>query len=498
MRQASHSDPNGEVRATPGLDFYRLVEHASDLILIVQKGRIIYANPAFARTLGYAPEELVGRPPAVIVHPEERENSRSRVEQALREGSAKHIERRLVRKDGSIVTIDGSAFSTTFESGPVVVLMGHDLTDRKRAEEESRRSQADFRALVEAIPGPVAVHAEGRFLYLNAAAATVLGYSPDELLGRSVFEVIPEHHHDEARRRLAKPHPPEGMIERDFLHKDGTSRILTIAEISTTFEGRPARLTVGFDSTNRVKAEQALAASNAALRRSEAMSAIGSLVAGVAHEVRNPLFGMTATLDALGSRLGPVPEAEPFMQMLRHELERLNTLMRDLLDYGRPPAAQLTLEPLAPVIEAAVRACAARAEQRNVRIDNAVAEEAGELRMDGARIGQVFQNLVENAVQHAPAGSRVRIEASSSQLGVAPSVEVRVLDSGRGFRPDDLPRVFDPFFTRRRGGTGLGLSIVQRITEQHGGSVEAGNRPGGGAVLTVRLPRDPAVTLAAG
>ena len=374
MPHASHANPPRESRAaSPGLDFYRLVERASDLILIVREGRIIYANPAFAQTLGYAPHELVGRPPADIVHPDERASSRARVEQTLREGSARLIERRLLCRDGSVVTIEGSAFATTFEGSPAVVLMGHDLTDRKRA---------------------------------NAAL-----------------------------QRAA---------------------------------------------------------------RSEAMSAIGSLVAGVAHEVRNPLFGMTATLDALESRLGPVREAEPFLQLLRRELDRLNTLMRELLDYGKPPSAELTRQPLAPVIQAAVRACAPRAEEKNVRIDNAVGDEAGELRMDAARIGQVLQNLVENAVQHTPSGGRVRVEASEGELGGAPSVEVRVLDAGHGFRPDDLPRIFDPFFTRRRGGTGLGLSIVQRITEQHGGTVEAGNRPEGGGVVTVRLPRDPSFTHGAG
>jgi PAS domain S-box-containing protein len=611
MSDQSQAVPAHEVRAASlGLDFYRLVESASDLILIVRDGNIVYANPAFARTLGYAPEELVGRPPAEIVHPDERAASRARVEQALREGAAPLVERRLRCRDGSVVTIEGSAFATTFEGSPAVVLMGHDLSDRKRAEEERRRSQADFRALVDAIPGFVAVHAEGRFLYVNAAAAAGLGYSPEELLGRPLIDFMPEHHRAEFQERLAMPRPPEGTFERDFVRSDGSRRLLTLATILCTFEGRAARLTLGFDSTDRVKAEEALAASNAALqraaaewqttfdtvdaaiavldastgevvrmnhaaqvllggtsarrplrelvasepwrtaaqllprvlkdrspaleqvrldrkvwlvslspveswpgsgaavivlardvtplvelqdslRRSEAMSAIGSLVAGVAHEVRNPLFGMSATLDAMDSRLGPVPGAEPFLQILRRELDRLNTLMRDLLDYGKPPGAQLSREPLAPVIAAALRACAASAQQRHIHLDNAVGAEAGEVSMDAARIAQVLQNLVENAIQHTPPGGEVRVEAGSGDLAGSPSVEVRVLDGGHGFRLDDLPRIFEPFFTRRRGGTGLGLSIVQRITEQHGGIVEVGNRPEGGAVVTVRLPRDP-------
>jgi len=110
---------------------------------------------------------------------------------------------------------------------------------------------------------------------------------------------------------------------------------------------------------------------------------------------------------------------------------------------------------------------------------------APRLWIDRGRVVQVLENLLENAVQHSPAGSCVRCRAQAADAG---GVRFSVEDAGPGFRPEDLERLFEPFFTRRRGGTGLGLSIVQRITEEHGGRVEAANRPGGGAVMTVTLP----------
>ncbi len=109
--------------------------------------------------------------------------------------------------------------------------------------------------------------------------------------------------------------------------------------------------------------------------------------------------------------------------------------------------------------------------------------------IDDERMVQVFQNLIDidNAIQHTPAGGMVRIEAREASQGADSWIECRVSDSGPGFRDEDLPHIFKPFFTRRRGGTGLGLSIVQRKVEEHGGSVTVGNGKEGGAMVEVRL-----------
>lgn len=223
------------------------------------------------------------------------------------------------------------------------------------------------------------------------------------------------------------------------------------------------------------------------LRRSEAMAAMGSLMAGVAHEVRNSLFGISSTLDAMEASEDGRDERR--REVLRREVNRLNKLMTDLLEYGRPPSSDFSEGQIGKLVAEAIRVCTPAAEAASVTLVNAACGCEAALRMNHGRLLQVFVNLIENAIQHAPAGSDVTVEATALPLdGGARWVECCVKDSGPGFAEEDLPHLFEPFFTRRRKGTGLGLAIVQRIVDEHRGRIEAGNRPEGGARICVHLP----------
>jgi signal transduction histidine kinase len=221
------------------------------------------------------------------------------------------------------------------------------------------------------------------------------------------------------------------------------------------------------------------------LRRNETLSAIGQVVAGVAHEVRNPLFGIQAMLDAFEIRFRDRPEYQEHSERLRLQVERLTELMQDLLDYGRPNPPRLARGSLQRVIQEAAVACAGSARRAGATIVTDVAKDLPDVFVDEARLVQVYRNLIDNALQHSRASSQVSVSARLDSDGL---VESCVSDSGPGFSDADLPRLFEPFFTRRAGGTGLGLSIVERIVSAHGGRVLAENRPEGGASVRVWLP----------
>ena len=230
------------------------------------------------------------------------------------------------------------------------------------------------------------------------------------------------------------------------------------------------------------------------LRHRETLVSLGSLLAAVAHEVRNPLFGITATLDAMRSRYRGTEGFERYFEVLRQELQRLKSVMSDLLDFGRPPAVDLRLEGIDGVLEEAVAQCAQLARERGVDVVVRPAPRVVRVLMDRSRLIRLFRNLIENAIFHSSPGSTVDVEAQRPAGGGTARtrlVECRVLDRGSGFEADDLGRVFEPFFTRRREGIGLGLAIARRIAEDHGGRISARNRSdgGGGAELLVELPR---------
>jgi PAS domain S-box-containing protein len=221
------------------------------------------------------------------------------------------------------------------------------------------------------------------------------------------------------------------------------------------------------------------------LMRIERMSEMGALVAGVAHEVRNPLFGISATLDAFENKYGS-EQFRGYTTALREQVDRMSQLMHELLEYGRPLAAVLQPACIAVVVNSCVAHSGTLARQRNVTLQSSVPPSLVTVPMDRPRMMQVFDNLIANAIQHSHEGGAVAISAEVSADGKW--VRIAVEDSGPGFREDDMVRIFEPFFTRRRGGTGLGLSLVRRIVEEHGGTVAASNREGGGASMVVDLP----------
>jgi PAS domain S-box-containing protein len=222
--------------------------------------------------------------------------------------------------------------------------------------------------------------------------------------------------------------------------------------------------------------------------RRRAEEALRALVVGVVHEIRNPVYGILINLDALEATFGEDPRYVSFVAALRESAERIASLVNDLRDYGEPRTLKPEPHPVRSLVEDAVRACEKLAADRACEVAVALEDPALHLPLNARRMHQVFRNLLENALLASPQGGSVRVSARRTFADGFYWWTFDVEDSGSGFDAETLSRAFEPFFTRRKGGTGLGLSIVKRVVEEHGGSVEAANRPEGGACVTVRLP----------
>ncbi len=344
------------------------------------------------------------------------------------------------------------------------------------------RIASEWRETLDTIEWPIlALDLEGRITRLNRAAQKLAGLEFHQILGRPVGAVGSWQPWRELAEMVREVGETSAGLSRHVAGDRGKAWQIS-ASFSTSPVPRDARIiVVARDVTAVTQLE-------AQLRRSEAMATIGTVVSGVAHEVRNPLFAISATIDALEARFGSGEELRPFLATLRGEVDRLGRLMRDLLDYGKPPVLELCDVDVGDVVLSAVAACEPLARRRQVAIRNGVARGLATLRLDAGRIVQAVDNLVENALHYSPAGGTIEIDGAICPDDGKRWLEISVTDHGPGFRLEDLAHVFDPFYSRRRGGTGLGLSIVRRIAEAHGGTVEAGNGPEGGAVLSLRLP----------
>jgi PAS domain S-box-containing protein len=394
------------------------------------------------------------------------------------------------RRDGSVFEVEVRRRATSFGDAAARILIVEDVTDRREAERQSTRLHADittaaalWRSTVDALQSPVVVldGSDGIFR-LNRAAASALGTDVRGAIGtpfaehcrlepwRAALEAARESRDSllEAERHVDEP-------------SEGRSWTVRASPVSgpTVDAGRRVVVLVT-ETTNVVQLQRKL-------DHEAAFARLGAIVAAVAHDVRGPLASLSVNLDALEIESTGDPGIGEALAPLHRQITRINDLMQALLDYGQPSGDVRVKGDLGQVVAAAVAARRNDAAEAGVAIEIEAAT-GMEVRMERPRIQQAIENLIANAVQHSPKDAVVRVEAALAEEAGARVARCSVVDRGAGFRPEDLPRVFEPFYSRRRGGTGLGLAIAHRVAEQHGGAVRAANVPGGGAVVTLELP----------
>jgi signal transduction histidine kinase len=332
-------------------------------------------------------------------------------------------------------------------------------------------------------------HADGRIAFgdLPADAPASPGERPFTVKGRPILEFasdVPLAEGEPARLRLGMRLDNVRRVEERML----TRLVATVAAASVlvalAFGLAGLRRRYGVLSEKHARAEEAL-------RRRDRLAAMGELASTVAHEVRNPLNAVAMTAQRLKREFLAAPpaddaeraELEELVSVMTSETQRIDRIVQQFLEYARPP--RLAPEPVdlgALVGDVAGRA-RSLAEARGVRLD-AGASDAGTAVVDPAQLRQALDNLVRNAVEATPEGGRVSLDARREGGGHV--VEVR--DTGRGIEPDQLPRIFDLYFTTKADGTGVGLAVTQQIVTAHGGTIEVDSRPGAGTTMTVRLP----------
>ncbi len=362
-----------------------------------------------------------------------------------------------------------------------------DVTRRRRDEEALRESEEKYRRLFEeSSVARSTTTSGGRLLDVNGEFLKLLGLEREELERISADELWVD---PQDRRRYLEVLVRQGFVrdyEVRFRKRDGTPMDCLITSTVHRDSAGGVFCIQGSiqDVTERKRIESQL-------KEAQRMEVIGRLASGVAHEVRNPLNAILAITEALFQELGDSPDYRPYLEHIRNQVDRLSTLMRDLLELGKPMQRN-TFKPCSlreictGALELWRQSSAHRA--RTVGLVSADGLDQGDALVLGnsSRLKQVVINLLENAAQHSPEGSEIMIAIGATPEGEA---WVRVIDRGTGIAPEILPEVFRPFFTTRTRGSGLGLSIVKSIVETHGGCLQlVNNAPGSGLTVEVRLP----------
>lgn len=445
-------------------------------------GRIIVCNEAWDRFLGYAKGELVGKHFPEFTHPEDLDLDSENYRELLKRGSGHYvIDKRYLRKDGGTVwgRLSLSLISELEGRPQYFVGICEDITRRKQAEAELRRSEERFRALTESTSDWIwEIDRSGAFVYVSPKVVQLLGYSPREIMGRSFSEFMPA---EEAKAALtifeqqSLVGKPYEAVEKTYLHRDGQRVILESSGVPV-FDA--TGLVVGCRGIDRdITDRKALEIRATRLRH---LTSIGELAAGVAHEINNPITGIINYSQILLDEAGGNPIEEQLLPKIIQEGERIAGIVKSLLSFARAANTVKQAVPVEPMLRDSMALMAAQFRKDGVSLKLDLAAEVPPIMANRQEIEQVFLNLLSNARyalnQRFPAGAsgkQIEISIEAVRSSATEVVRVAFLDHGAGIPAAIRERIFDPFFSTKPPdeGAGLGLSISYGIVKEHGGQI---------------------------
>src|SRR5713226_2355917 len=470
--------------------FTELFESLQEGIYITTPdGTIVDVNPALVRMLGYdSKEELLKRQvQEIFVDRAERKSVKEQVEsQPKMQGR----EITLVRKDGTSIVCLNTAGAVRDNAGRVVRYQGSllDVTERREMERRLHQQQEFARRLVDNFPDLILVlDPAAHYTFVSPRCKEVLGYDVEELQdiefgGRTHPEDLPAAL--TLYRDIVAGKQTFASLEVRVRHKQGDWRRIRFNFSPLCNEKGDIEGVVlsGRDVTDLKRLEEQLI-------QAEKLAAMGQMLAGVAHELNNPLTAILGVTELLREREGTDDSSKRQLDLTHRQARRAARIVQNLLEFSRPASPQKRPLDLNNLLERTLQLHDHSLRRNNIEVDFHPQGELPVVVGDANQLIQVFLNLVTNAEQairevRETGRIQIRTGCNGNQLTIT------VQDDGVGIRPEALPRIFDPFYTTKRpgGGTGLGLSICMSIIREHGGNIEAETLPAGGSAFTIYLP----------
>ncbi len=470
---------------------YRMLfESAGDAIFIIEAegvnaGRIAAANRAASVMHGYPIKELLGMCIVDLNTPDSPWEVHDRISKIL-SGECFNEEIAHVRKDGTVFPVEVSAVLMELEGTKYVLAFDRDITQRKEVEKALRLSEEKFSKAFRASPDWITITTldEGRYIEVNDAFMRISGYTREEVIGRTSRElgmwVNPEE-----REEMVPVLKKDGAVWNKEVHyRTKSGNVLTMLRSSQGIDygGMRCIISVTHDVTERRKTQ-------IMLQRVEQMKAVAEIAVGIAHEIKNPLAGIKSSMEVLHAEEACSGENNEILLKVISEIRRIETLLKNLLNFARPPKPELGMVDINPLLDATLEFSVDKvrmAPRPAIEVVRDFEDGLPAVIADGMQLKQVFLNLFLNAVEAMPAGGTLKIKTSYEKA--ASSVKIEVSDTGKSINGDAMNKIFQPFFTTKAKGTGMGLAISKRLIEDHGGTITLGNLPDRGVVFTIRIP----------
>ncbi len=489
-------------------EIYRtLVENSLQALIIYQAGHVVFANAVAAEITGYTVDELLAlssENQRELIHPEDQPSVAQHIRDHL---AGKPIpprrEFRIVRKDGSVRWVDNYPTGITYRGKPAIQTVYTDITERKLAEQalaaEKERLLVTLRSIGD---GVIATDMHGNVMLMNPVAEQLTGWTQVEAVGKplhEVFHIINEETRERNENPVAQILREGGVVglANHTLLINRMGHELAIADSGAPIRDQAGN-TLGVvlvfrDVTEQQKIETAL-------QNTAKLEAVGVLAGGLAHDFNNLLGGLFGHIYLAREMLDQPTSATEHLSRALEIFNRAKGLTQQLLTFAKGGVPVKKVTSLKKLLRDASQFVLSGS---NVRAHLSIPDDLWLCEVDENQIGQLFDNLLINAMQAMPAGGHVTIQVENvHRTGVIPAalpksdyVKIAIRDHGIGIPKDHLAKIFEPFFTTKQKGSGLGLATAWAIAKKHNGHIEVESKLGQGTTFYVYLPASPHTTL---
>jgi PAS domain S-box-containing protein len=458
------------------LRYKSLLKHSPDIICMLdEKGRLTSVNPASVKITGYSKEELIGHSFLPYLQSEDWKKTWELFANSML-GEIHSGEVGLIHKHGHLIALELSFVPIiTHDYVCGIYLIAKDITNRKQHEATIVRLHNKNKLILNAVSdGIFGIDEQLCTIFWNDAAKRLTGYTYEELSAKNAYRILTQNDGSDASFFLKGVYSPNS--NEIFYKKTGEAFPVEYITNPIYEKGRITGAVITFkDITQRKKTEEML-------RKSETLSVVGQIAAGVAHEIRNPLTALKGFTQLLQSGTSNKQE---YYEIMLSELSRIELIITEMLVLAKPQSIRFQPKSLDMILRNVIALLETQAILNDIQFVMVIEQNLPLVLCEENQLKQMFINLIKNAIESMPQGGQIDIHMHGDEKG---QIVVILKDQGVGMPPEVLERIGEPFYTTKDKGTGLGVMISSKIIEDHKGSMRIESNPEAGTIVSLLLP----------